>query len=135
MQRIFNTHSLVYNLKGLACNLAATELQAASVNLEKLVKGVGKKTPHAKELKLKFSKLESALNQALDSVQSLDVSSEENAFKLSDEELSAITAEFALDIAERILDAAEMGDVTMLDSIAEEVRAHSEFLDCLTQHK
>jgi len=33
-------HSLVHNLKGLEGNLAATKLQAATVNLEKLVKGI-----------------------------------------------------------------------------------------------
>ena len=70
-------HSLIHNLKGLAGNLSAIDLQAASVNLEKLVKGVGKKTPPAKKLKLKFSELENALNQALDSVQSLGAFAEE----------------------------------------------------------
>ncbi len=63
------THSLVHNLKGMAGNLAATDLQAAAVNLEKLVKGVQKKSPPAEELNLKFSELENALNQALDSAQ------------------------------------------------------------------
>jgi CheY-like chemotaxis protein len=119
-------HSLIHNLKGLAGNLAAIDLQAASVNLEKLVRGVGKKIPPAKELKLKFSELENALNQALESVQSLGASAEENVYKLSDEEIAAIPAEFAHDIAKRIRDAAEMGDVTTLSAIAEEIRARSD---------
>ena len=34
-------HSLIHNLKGLAGNLAATDLQAAAVEMEKLVKGQG----------------------------------------------------------------------------------------------
>ena len=119
-------HSLIHNLKGLAGNLAAIDLQAASVNLEKLVKGVGKKTPPAKELKLKFSELENALNQALESVQSLGASAEEKVCKLSDEEIAAIPAEFAQDIAKRIRDAAEMGDVMTLNAIAEEIKAHSD---------
>jgi CheY-like chemotaxis protein len=58
-------HSLVHNLKGLAGNLAATELETASVNLEKLVKGVKTKTPPAKELNSKFSDFENALNETL----------------------------------------------------------------------
>jgi len=119
-------HSLIHNLKGLAGNLAAIDLQAASVNLEKLVKGAEKKTPPAEKLKLKFSKLENALNQALDSVQSLGASAEENVCKLSDEEISDIPAEFAQDIAKRIRDAAEMGDVMTLNTIAEEIKAHSD---------
>jgi CheY-like chemotaxis protein len=119
-------HSLVHNLKGMAGNLAATDLQAASVNLEKLVKGVGKKSPPAKELKLKFSELENALNQALESVQSIGASAEEKVCKLSDEEIAAIPPEFARDIAKRIRDAAEMGDVTTLNAIAEEIKDQSD---------
>ena len=119
-------HSLVHNLKGLAGNLAATGLHAASVNLEKLVKGVGKKTPQAKELKLKFSKLENALLHALESVQTLGISAEDITCKISDDEISAIPAELAQDIAKRIRDAAEMGDVTTLNAIAEEIKTHSD---------
>jgi CheY-like chemotaxis protein len=119
------THSLVHNLKGLAGNLAATDLQAAAVNLEKLVKGVEKKTPPAKELNLEFSDLENALNQALKSAQSL-ASTEENVCKLSDEEISDIPAEIAQDIAKRSRDAAEMGDVMTLNAIAEEIKARSD---------
>jgi hypothetical protein len=95
------------------------------VNLEKLVKGVQKKTPPAKELNLKFSELENALNRALESAQSLGVSAEENVCELSDEEISDIPAELAQDIAKRIRDAAEMGDVTTLNTIAEEIKTHS----------
>jgi signal transduction histidine kinase/CheY-like chemotaxis protein len=120
------SHSLVHNIKGLAGNLAATDLQAAAVNLEKLVKGGEKKTPSVKELKLKFSELENALNQALESAQSLSVSAEENVYKLSDEEIAAIPAELAQDIVKRIRDAAEMGDVTTLNAIAEEIKMHSD---------
>jgi len=119
-------HSLIHNLKGLAGNLEATDLQAAAANLEKLVKGFGKKTPPLKELNLKFSELDNALNKALESAQSLGVSADENVCKLSDEEISDIPAEFAQDIAKRIRDAAEMGDVMTLNTIAEEIKAHSD---------
>ena len=119
-------HSLVHNLKGLAGNLAATELQAAAVNLEKLVKGVEKKTPPAKKLNLKLSELENTLNQALESAQSLGAAAEENVCKLSDEQIAAIPSEFVQDIAKRIRDAAEMGDVTTLNAIAEEIRDSSD---------
>ena len=119
-------HSLVHNLKGLAGNLEAGDLQATAANLEKLVKGVGKKTPPVKELNLKFSELQNALNQALESAQSLSVSAEEIVFKLSNEVISDIPAELARDIAKRIRDTAEMGDVTTLNAIADEIRARSE---------
>jgi signal transduction histidine kinase/DNA-binding response OmpR family regulator len=119
-------HSLIHNLKGLAGNLAATNLQAAAVTLEKLVKGVEKKTPLAKELNLKFSELENALNQALESTQRLGVSVEENVCKISAEEIAAIPSQFAQDIAKRIRDAAEMGDVMTLNAIAGEIKTHSD---------
>jgi len=120
------THSLVHNIKGLAGNLSATNLQAASVNLEKLVKGVEKKAPPAQQLNSKLSELETALNQALESVQSLVASTEETVCKLSDEEIAIIPSGLAQDIAKRIRDAAEMGDVTTLNAIAEEIRARSD---------
>jgi CheY-like chemotaxis protein len=119
-------HSLVHNLKGLAGNLAATDLQVSAVNLEKLVKGVEKKTPSTKELNLKFSELENALNQALESAQTLGVPTEENIEKPSAEALADIPTELSQDIAKRIRNAAEMGDVMTLISIAEEIKAHSD---------
>ena len=119
-------HSLIHNLKGLAGNLAATELQVAAVNLEKLVKGVQKKTPPAKELNLKLAELENALNQALESAQSLGASAEENLCELSNEEIADIPSEFAKVIAKRIRDAAEMGDVMTLNGIAVEIKTQSD---------
>jgi protein involved in sex pheromone biosynthesis len=110
----------------LAGNLAATELQAAAVDIEKLVKGVEKKTPLTKDLNFKLSELENALNQALESVQTLGLSAEDITYKISDDEISAIPAELAQDIAKRIRDASEMGDVTTLIAIAEEIKTHSD---------
>jgi CheY-like chemotaxis protein len=119
-------HSLVHNLNGLAGNLEATDLQTAAVEMEKLVKGQTAKTTSDKELNWKFAKLENALNQALESVQSIGASAEENVCKLSDEEIAAIPSEFAQDIAKRIRNAAEMGDVMTLIAIAEEMKTHSD---------
>jgi two-component system sensor histidine kinase/response regulator len=120
------THSLVHNIKGLAGNLAATDLQIATVNLEKLVKGTEKNAPPAKELHLKFSVFENAFNQALKSAQSLGVTAEGNACKLSAEDLADTPTDLSQDIAKRIRIAAEMGDVMTLNAIAEEIRACSD---------
>jgi len=119
------THSLVHNLKGLAGNLAATDLQATAVNLEKIVKGAEKKAPTDDELNSKFLELENALNQALESAQSLGVSAEDNIGELSAEDFAEISAKLPDDMAERIRDAAEMGDVMTLNAIAEEIKTHS----------
>jgi len=119
-------HKLVHDLKGLAGNLAATNLQTTAVNLEKLIKGVEKNISPAKELDLKFSELENALHHALEAVQRLGAAVEENSKKISAEELAAIPAELAHNIAKRIRDAAEMGDVTTLNAIAEEIKDQSD---------
>jgi len=120
------THSLVHNLKGLAGNLSAMDLQAAAVKMEKLVRGVDKKAPASKQLNLRLSELETVLIQALESVQSLGASAEEKVCKLSDEEIADIPAELSHDIAKRIRDAAEMGDVMKLNAIAEEIKDQSD---------
>jgi hypothetical protein len=106
---------------GQAGNLAATDLQAAAASLEKLVKGVEKKPPGAEELNVKFSDLENTLSQALKSAQGLGASTEVNGCGLSDEEITAIPSEVAQDIARRIRNAAEMGDVMALNAIAGEI--------------
>ena len=123
-QNLKQAHSLIHNLKGLAGNLSATDLQAAAVEMEKLVKGKPKKTPSAKQLDQKLTELENAVTQALESVITLGVSIEEN--KISDKEIADIPAELAQDIAKRIRDAAEMGDVTTLTAIAEGIKTHSD---------
>jgi hypothetical protein len=46
---------------------------------------------------------------------------------------TAIPAEFAQDIAKRIRDGAEMGDVMTLNALAEEIKAHSD--SCLPLSK
>jgi CheY-like chemotaxis protein len=120
-----HAHSLVHNLKGLAGNLAATELQAAAVNLVKLVKDADKKDPASEQLNLRFVELVAALDQALQSVQSLGIPAEKNISNLTNEELADIPTEFSQDIAKRIRTAAEMGDVMALNAIAEEIKAHS----------
>ena len=102
------------------------DLQAAAVEMEKLVKGKPKGTASAKLLDQKFMELQNAIKQALESVLTLGGSIEENIYKLSDEAISVVPAELARDIAKRIRDAAEMGDVMALNAIAAEIGMHSD---------
>jgi HPt (histidine-containing phosphotransfer) domain-containing protein len=132
-QNFDHAHSLIHNLKGLAGNLAATDLQAAAVNLEKLVKGADKKDPASEQLNSRFVELVAALDQALQSVQSLGIPAEKNISNLTNEELADIPAEFSQDIAKRIRTAAEMGDVMALNAIAEEIKAHSNSCEPLSK--
>jgi signal transduction histidine kinase/DNA-binding response OmpR family regulator len=121
-----HAHSLVHNLKGLAGNLAATELLSAAIEMEKLVKGESPTALSEKQFNPKYIDLENAINKALESVQTLGVSAEEKISKLSDEEITAIPAELAQNTAKRIRDAAEIGDVMTLNAIAEEIKTHSD---------
>jgi PAS domain S-box-containing protein len=121
-------HSLVHNLKGLAGNLEASDLQTSAVNLEKLVKGVKDIPPSAKELTSKFSDLENALNRALASVQTMlsPTSAGDGNGQLSAQAIVANTPEISKDDIDRILEAADNGDFEALTAIAEELKTRSE---------
>ncbi|MEJ2286735.1 MAG: response regulator, partial [Desulfobacterales bacterium] len=106
-------HSLVHNLKGLAGNLAATDLLSAA-------------TPAVKQLKQKLAGLENTLNQAMESVRTLGTSAEDKAMEPSDDQLAAIPAELIQDFPQRLRADAEMGNVSALITIAEELKARSD---------
>ena len=120
-------HSLVHNLKGLAGNLAATDLQAATVELEKLVKGDQKKTPSSDQLNQKFIALEKAIDQALGVVQTLvGLPAEDKVVEPSAEWMAQVPAQRLKEVAGRIMAAAEMGDVMNVKTIAAELNSELE---------
>jgi CheY-like chemotaxis protein len=121
-------HSLVHNLKGLAGNLAATDLQAAAVEIEKLVKGNQAAASTDEQLNQKFTDLADAFNQALAAVQVLGTIAEEPLPVPSADSLTAVSPELIKDMAGRVKEAAEMGDVTQVSAIAEELKSQSEDL-------
>jgi CheY-like chemotaxis protein len=123
-----HAHSLVHNLKGLAGNLAATDLQAAAVAMEKLVKGQTAETVDDKDLNRKFIDLESALQQALEAVQILGPVPERKTSERIGDEISSIPAELTQEVVDRIKAAAEMGDVMQLKSIVEDLKSESDGL-------
>jgi len=118
-------HSLVHNLKGLAGNLEAQDLQAATVAMEKLVKGQTAETSSDKELNQKFAELEQALEQALAAVQTLGPAAEKKIGESSQDSGAAVPAELIQKVTESINAAADMGDVAQIKSIAEALRAES----------
>jgi CheY-like chemotaxis protein len=119
-------HSLVHNLKGLAGNLEATDLQAAAVEMEKLVKGEQKDTSSDNLLNQKFMELEKAIDQALEAVQILGHQAEEKIIEPSVEWLTEGPVEQVKEATDRITAAAEMGDVIQIKSIAEELKSESD---------
>jgi HPt (histidine-containing phosphotransfer) domain-containing protein len=119
------SHSLVHNLKGLAGNLAATDLQAAAVAMEKLVKGQAAETASDKELDQKLNDLESALKQALEAVQTLGPIAERKTSEKIDDETLSIPHELNQEVVDRIKAAAEMGDVMQIKSISANLKSES----------
>ena len=119
-------HSLVHNLKGLAGNLEAIDLQAAAVEMEKLVKGQTGKTASRKELNLKLAELEKAVNQALEAVQTIGPPAAEKMNEPSTDSLAGLPAERIKEVTDRIKAAADMGDVMQIKSIAEELMSKSD---------
>ncbi|MDB4264823.1 Hpt domain-containing protein, partial [bacterium] len=121
-------HSLVHNLKGLAGNLAATDLQAAALEIEKLVKANPAASSTNEQLKQKIYDLENAINQALEAVQALGTVAEDPSPATSAESLKAVAPGLIKDMAGRVRDAIELGDVTQVSAIAEDLKSQSEDL-------
>jgi CheY-like chemotaxis protein len=119
-------HSLVHNLKGLAGNLAATDLQAAAIEMEKLVKSGMKKGLSKQRLNQIFVELKKALQAALKSVRVLGHPAPAKPAKPSAAALAEIPSELAKEATDRIRDAVEMGDVTRVKSIADDLKSRSD---------
>ena len=119
-------HSLVHNLKGLAGNLAATGLQAAAIEMEKLVKGDQWKSASPKQLDQNFARLQASIRQALEAVQTLGPFPAEKAEQPFADTMTAILREVAAEATSRIKEPADMGDVTAIKSIAEELKSKSD---------
>jgi CheY-like chemotaxis protein len=123
------SHSLVHNLKGLAGNLAATDLQAAAVEMERLVKGQAAETDSGKDLDRKLADLERALEQALGAVQTLGPMMEAKDFDTTAEKISAPISDLSQKVIDRINAAAEMGDVMQIKTIAAELKSESDAME------
>jgi HPt (histidine-containing phosphotransfer) domain-containing protein len=122
-------HSLVHNLKGLAGNLEATDLQAAAVEMEKLVRGQNAKTTSDKKLKRKFTELETAIEHALDAVKTIGPIAEKKTIGSSKAAIASVPPELIQKVTESIQTAIELGDVMKIKSIAEELKSESDAME------
>jgi HPt (histidine-containing phosphotransfer) domain-containing protein len=122
-------HSLVHNLKAVAGNLSATDLLAAVVKMEKLVRREDEATASKPEtLEQELAALEKVLKQALESVQTLEPPAEDKTDEPSPDVMASVPPELARAAARRIRKALDMGDVTELKGIADELQAQAEEL-------
>jgi CheY-like chemotaxis protein/HPt (histidine-containing phosphotransfer) domain-containing protein len=118
-------HGLVHNIKGLAGNLAATELQAAAAEFEKRIKGDQKPAVSPEQLAAEFKNLEKAIHRALDTVHSLGPATEKTPAAPSKDAIASLTPQMAKEAADLLREPVEMGDVTQIKSIAEELKSKS----------
>jgi polar amino acid transport system substrate-binding protein len=130
---------IVHTIKGVAGNLAASDLQAAAIKFEKLMKGIDHKARPYGQLDFTLNEFEAALNRAVESAQSLGGGAAHHDMiqESPDDEVATIAAGLPAEAAKRIHEAAEMGDVTQILSIAEEIKSKSDevapFCNCLTK--
>ena len=119
-------HSLVHNIKGLAGNLAATELLAAAVEMEKLVKGQTAETVSDEKLNQKFTDLKNAHGHALGAVRTLGSTAVSKTVENREGRKSTVPPEINKNVVNHIKEAADMGDVAQIKSISEELMAESD---------
>ena len=120
-------HGLIHDIKGLAGNLAALQLQAAAADLEKMVKHADDENPPSPEiLNSTFSTFETRLNLALLAAQTLKPAEGEPDPAPSAEPTRGVPPDLAREAAGRLREAAEMGDVSGLTNIAEEMASRCE---------
>ncbi|MCU0564719.1 MAG: response regulator, partial [Desulfobacterales bacterium] len=119
-------HGLVHAVKGVAGNLSAKGLQAQSMALEKLVKHADPGNPPGKaELDAAFVAFRDALGRALSALEPL-VPSSAAAAPPAEGAAGALPPVLAREAAGRLREAAELGDVSALAAICEELAAKSE---------
>jgi PAS domain S-box-containing protein len=118
-------HSMIHDIKGLAGNLSAGYLQAAATELEKLVKHADKNNPQQSDaVSHAFASFERRLEQALRSAQTL-VSQAPEPTPIPSEMGGELPSDLAGDAAVRLRKTAEIGDVSGLKAIADDMISRS----------
>jgi hypothetical protein len=106
----------------------ATDLQAAAVEMEKLVRGQTAETTSDKELKRKFSELENVIQHALNAVKTIDPIVEKKTIGIRKAAIASLPLDLLQKVTESIKAAVELGDVIKIKSIAEELKLETDTL-------
>jgi CheY-like chemotaxis protein len=127
---IDQVHSLVHNIKGLAGNLSATRLESSATEMDGLVKlALSGKVPETEQMNQAFVELKNALQEALKSCRTLKPSTAEETGESGGAAIPSMPVELAKQTAERLRNAVDMGNITELKSIAEELRSGDDTYD------
>ena len=114
-------HHLVHSLKGAAGNLAAERLQAAAQDLEALVTDAGT-PPEDQPLNRALERLEEDLNEVVTAAGLLGPVIAEPA---AGDDIADLPADVRHSIAARIREAADIGDIGAMSTIAAELESGS----------
>nr|MBL0714927.1 response regulator [Desulfobacterales bacterium] len=120
-------HHLVHNLKGTAGNLAAVRVQTAALEVENLVKGAAA-MPETDRLNSVLTRLAESLEEIQTTIRMLGLPPEDNAQAPDGDVITVIPADIRREIAGRIREAVDIGDVGALNVIADELASRSD--DC-----
>ena len=121
-----NAHKIIHDIKGLAGNLAALQLHAAAAKLDKQVKDADITNPlFQDDLAKAFTSFETRMRQALRSVQQLESLSAELGIPPLPQSTGELPAVLAKEAAGKLRQAADIGDVSELEAIAEEMASRS----------
>jgi CheY-like chemotaxis protein len=124
-------HHLVHSLKGAAGNLAAEGVQRAAMAMEGLVKDAAA-MPEAERLDPALALLEESLAEVAAAADLLGRPPEDDPPQ-SGETTAGLSPDLRREIAGRIREAADIGDVGALNAIAEELVGRTEDLQPLSR--
>ena len=138
-----SAHKLTHEIKGVAGNLSASQLHTAASELDQIVKHATPQNPPPDDaLATALTALESRMEEALGSVlqlSSLTANAEPEKPETALESEQQLPSDLAKEAAVRLREAAEMGDVSALTEISEEMADRSKdfapYLDKITQMK
>ncbi len=122
---------LAHDVKGLAGNLSAPHLQESAAELERLLRKAGdNRLPLDDNIQNAFSRFSECLSEAIDAARSL-ISSDDQGASAAVSSFAAIPSDICRQASSRLIAAAEMGDVSELTLIVDDIVAKCpEFNEC-----
>jgi len=119
-------HGLVHNIKGLSGNLSAIRLQQAATEMDAILKkGLSGENLPTDRLESAFDGLEESLAEALASCRTLHPVGAEAPALATGELAISIPANLAIKTADRMRKAVDVGNITDLKSIADDLNSQS----------
>ncbi len=131
---IQQVHSLVHNIKGLAGNLSAIRLLEAATHMDGAVKkALAEEDSSPGQFDADYAELKAALKEAISSCQTLVQMEHEKSTTSDQKAMVSLPPDLARRTATRLQDAAEMGSISDLKLIADELVAESDTYTSLSK--